>query len=1156
MTEFVHLHNHTDFSLLDGAAPINKYLAKAKEYGMKALAITDHGNMFGVMDFYKACKGAGIQPIIGCEFYISPTSRTDKDPNNKYYHLILLACNNKGYHNLMELNSIGWTEGLYYSKPRIDKESLFEHQEGLICCSACLAGEVPQKLLSANPESAYEVAREYKEVFGDRYYIEIQNHGIEDEVTVLPKLVELARTLDIPLVATNDIHYINKDDAKAHEILLCIGTGARLSDPNHMKFETEEFYMKSPDEMAELFKDYPDAIENTVRIAERCKFELELPGPLLPEVVVPPEYKDTEDFITQLAWTGLERRYPGYKDNEEQREVLEKRLSYELGVIIKMHFDSYFLIVRDYIRWAKDHGIPVGAGRGSGAGSLVAYCIDITNVDPISHDLLFERFLNPDRISLPDFDVDFCFEGRQDVINYVTEKYGKDRVGQIATFGTLKAKAVVKDVARVLDIPFEESNQITKLIPDVIQIGEDTKKVSLPLALEHIPELKAYRDRGGVYEELFDASIRLENLSRHVSTHACGVVIGRTPLKDYVPLCMDQKTGAISTQYTMTYLEECGLVKMDFLGLKTLTLIRNTQNMIRKREPEFDIEKIPENDKATFEMMSQGKSTMVFQFESPGMQKNLKLLAPERFEELDAMTSLYRPGPMQFIPKYIDSKHGVQPIVYPDPSLKELLEPTYGVIVYQEQVMKVAQIYAGFTLGQADILRKIMGKKKKNLLPEQEKKFIEGAVKNGHTEKEAKDIFDMLAPFAGYGFNKSHSVCYTVLSYRTAYLKCHYPSEFYAANLTNEISSGDKFKEYLDYVKGEGINILSPDVNKSEMFFTVDGKDIVYGLAGIKGMGAATVDLILQERSANGPYKDFLDFVRRSDNRVLGNSTMEGLIQSGAFDSFGYNRPTLMANYAEAIASVKEDRESASIGQNFLFGTDEQAMSSFKMRGVNDYDFLQKLELEKNYLGLYLSGHPLDIYKSNWKECVRLDLSKPERIKENIKYDLIGMITDFKSLTTKSGSHMGYVNIEDYNGHLEITFFPKQWALYEAVIEKGRVFGFRGSFREYNGRKSFSCDALIADPSSMKPSKPVATYIGLDESEGSRNAVIDLRNICKKHPGSAALEFHLYKAPDEEGNYTSRPRKIKADARYCVDASQALFEELESCTAVHYVYAE
>ncbi|MCR4676987.1 MAG: DNA polymerase III subunit alpha [Sphaerochaetaceae bacterium] len=1156
MTEFVHLHNHTDFSLLDGAAPIKKYMSRAKELGMKALAITDHGNMFGVMDFYNACKANEIQPIIGCEFYISPAGRKDRDPNNKYYHLILLACSDRGYHNLMELNSIGWTEGLYYSKPRIDKESLFEHQEGLICCSACLAGEVPQKLLSANPQEAYEVAKQYKEVFGDRYYIEIQNHGIEDEITVLPKLAELARTLDIPLVATNDIHYINKDDARAHEVLLCIGTGARISDERHMKFETEEFYMKSPDEMAELFKDYPEAIENTVKIAERCKFDIQFPGPLLPEVTVPEGYKDTVDFISRLAWTGLERRYPGYRDNPEQKEVLEKRLNYELGVIIKMHFDSYFLIVRDYIRWAKDHQIPVGAGRGSGAGSLVAYCIDITNVDPISHDLLFERFLNPDRISLPDFDVDFCYEGRQDVIDYVTEKYGKDRVGQIATFGTLKAKAVVKDVARVLDIPFDEANHITKLIPDVIQVGEENKKVSLPLALEYIPELRAYRDRGGVYEELFDISSRLENLSRHVSTHACGVVIGRTPLKDYVPLCMDQKTGAISTQYTMTYLEDCGLVKMDFLGLKTLTLIKNTQRMIRKKEPSFDIEKIPDNDRQTFEMMSQGKSKMVFQFESPGMQKNLKLLAPERFEELDAMTSLYRPGPMQFIPKYIDSKHGRQPIVYPDPSLKELLEPTYGVIVYQEQVMKVAQIYAGFTLGQADILRKIMGKKKKHLLPEQEKKFIEGAVKNGHTEQEAKDIFDMLAPFAGYGFNKSHSVCYTVLSYRTAYLKAHYPAEFYAANLTNEISSGDKFKEYLDYVRSEGIKILSPDINKSEMYFNVDGQNIVYGLAGIKGMGSATVELILSEREKNGPYKDFLDFVRRSDNRVLGSATMEGLIESGAFDSFGYNRPTLIANYNDAIASVKEDRESAAIGQNFLFGAEEEAMSSFKMRTVSDYEFIQKLETEKKYLGLYLSGHPLDVYKNNWEECVRLDLSKPERIKPGVKYDFIGMITDFRAITAKSGSRMGYVTIEDYNGHLEITFFPKQWSLYEAVIDHGKVFGFRGSFKEYNNRMSFSCDALIADPSSMKPSKPVRTYIGLDASEGDRQAVIELRNICKKYPGSAELELQVYSAPDEDGNYSSKPRRILADARYCVDGSSALSEELMGCTGVHYVYSE
>ena len=718
MTEFVHLHNHTDYSLLDGAASCSKYVAKAKELGMKALAITDHGNMFGVMEFYKACNDAGIQPIPGCEFYISPAGRANKDPGNRYYHLILLAMNDKGYHNLMELNSISYLEGFYY-KPRIDEEALKEHSEGLICMSACLAGEIPQKLLNDYMDEAYEKAKWYKELFGDRYYIEIQNHFIPEETTVLPRLVKLARDLDIPIVATNDIHYIEKSDHNAHDVLLCIGTVKKKSDTDRMRFQTEEFYMKSGDEMADLFSKYPDAIENTVKIAERCNFKIEFPGPLLPSVDVPPEYKDTKEYLSALSWQGLERRYPGYKDNPEQRKVLEERLSYELSVILRMGFDGYYLIVRDYIYWAKTHDVPVGAGRGSGAGSLVAYCVDITNVDPIAHDLLFERFLNPSRVSLPDFDIDFCFEGRQSVIDYVTDHYGVDRVGQIATFGTLKAKAVVKDVARVLDIPFDESNRITKFILDVLPDEAKEAHVSslLEWSIRTSPELQEVRDRGGVYEELFDVSLRLENLARHVSTHACGVVIGKTALKDYVPLYRDPKTGGISTQYTMTFLEQCGLVKMDFLGLKTLTLLRNTVRLIHKKDPSFDLEKVPDNDKDTFAMLSKGDSMMVFQLESPGMQKNLRLLEPTRFDELDAMVSLYRPGPMQYIPQYIDSKQGRHPVVYPDPDLVDLLKPTYGVIVYQEQVMRVAQIIAGFSLAEADTLRKIMGKKKKKEKP-------------------------------------------------------------------------------------------------------------------------------------------------------------------------------------------------------------------------------------------------------------------------------------------------------------------------------------------------------------------------------------------------------------------------------------------------------
>lgn len=1157
MTEFVHLHNHTDYSLLDGAASVVKYIAKAKELGIKALAITDHGNMFGVMDFYTLCKKEGIQPIPGCEFYISPDGLEIKEPGTKRYHLILLAMSDKGYHNLMELCSIGYLDG-FYMKPRIDRKVLKEHNEGLICLSACLAGELPQKFLSDDDEGAYETARWYKEVFGDRYYIEIQNHFIPEEIQVLPKLAQLAKDLDIPLVATNDIHYIDKADANAHDILLCIGTGKKKADTDRMRFQTQEFYMKSGDEMAELFSKYPEAIENTVKIAERCNFDIDFPGPLLPTVKVPSEYKDTEEFLQALAWQGLERRYPGYQERPEQRKVLEERLSYELSVILKMHFDGYFLIVRDYIYWAKTHGIPVGAGRGSGAGSLVAYCIDITNVDPISHDLLFERFLNPSRVSLPDFDIDFCYEGRQAVIDYVTDHYGVDRVGQIATFGTLKAKAVVKDVARVLDIPFDESNRITKFILDTLPDEAKEQSVSslLQWSLMVTPELQEVRDRGGVYEELFDVSLRLENLARHVSTHACGVVIGKTALKDYVPLYRDNNTGAISTQYTMTYLEQCGLVKMDFLGLKTLTLLRNTERLIRKKKPDFDLEKIPDGDPETFAMLSKGDSLMVFQLESPGMQKNLKLLEPTRFDELDAMVSLYRPGPMQYIPQYINSKQGKQPIVYPDPDLEDLLKPTYGVIVYQEQVMRVAQIIAGFTLAEADTLRKIMGKKKKKEMPAQREKFIKGAVAMGRDEKHAADIFTMLEPFASYGFNKSHSVCYTVLAYRTAYLKCHYKPEFMAANLTNEIGSGDKYKQYLDYVKGIGIKILPPSINDSDMYFNVVNGALIYGLAGIKGVGSSTVQAILDERQANGPYTDFLDFLKRNNQKVLNSGVLEGLINSGTFDSMGYNRPTLLANYEAAIKSVKEDKEAKEYGQNFLFGAEEEGMSSYEMKIEPDYDFLQKLEIEKEYLGFYVSGHPLDKYKVVWENCVRLDLSKPERIRELARYDFVGMIVESKEILTKAGNKMGRIVIEDYNGRLEVTIYQQQWALCSAAMTKGKIVGVQGAFKPYNDRLSFSANKVYGDPSQMKPSKPSRVYVEIDQSLSSRAAIKEIRASAVKHRGTAELVLVAYPGLDEEGKVVGIPRKVVADSRFNVDASRELFASLKECESVIDVYSE
>lgn len=1147
MSKFIHLHNHTDFSLLDGAASIPRYVEKAKQFDMDSLAITDHGNMFGVLTFYEACKKAGIKPIIGCEFYTSPKGRTLKDASAKYFHLILLAMDNEGYHNLMELNSISYLEGYWY-KPRIDDECLKEHSKGIICLSACLAGELPQLYLQGNPEEAYERAKWYKELFGDRYYIEIQDHNLDDDKKVNPFLEKLSKDLDIPMVATNDIHYIDKEDHNAHDILLCIGTGRKKAEENRMRFETEEFYMKSPEEMEQLFGKYEGAIENTVKIADRCNLEIKFPGPLLPDYDVPPQFTDEADYLRYLVEEGLKKRY-GDELGQEHRE----RAKTELDVIIGMHFEGYFLIVRDYIFWAKQHDIPVGPGRGSGAGSIVAYCIDITNVDPLKYNLLFERFLNPERVSMPDFDIDFCYEGRQTVIDYVTERYGKDRVGQIAAFGTLKAKAVVKDVARVLDIPFDEANLISKLIPDAMP---DDSKVSIPNILEKCPEVKEIADRGGVYSELFDVAARLENLHRHISTHAAGVVIGQQALSKYVPLYKDPKTGAVSTQFDKTQIEECGLVKMDFLGLKTLTLIKHTEELIRKRIPDFDITKIRDDDEKTYQMLSSGDSLLVFQFESPGMQKYLTELKPKVFEELNAMVSLYRPGPIQFIPKFIDGKFGRIKIDYYDPDLVELLKPTYGVIVYQEQVMKVGQIIGGFSLGTADILRRNMSKKKVDKVKKMRVDFVEGAVAMGRDRQNAERIFDMLEPFAKYGFNKSHSVCYTVLAYRTAYLKANFFVEFLAANLTNEIGSPDKFAQYLDYAKEKGVTITPPNINESIMYFNVVNQKIVYGLAGIKGVGEPTVELIIKERTENGPYESFMDFLKRSDSKVVNSGVLEGLINSGAFDCFGDNRPTLLNNYEDALKSIKSDKEAKAFGQNMLFGEEDYEDAVFKMVPYDDFDLMEKLENEKNYLGFFVSGHPLDKYREVWKNCVKLDLGRPDRFHADLKATFIGMVTKLRSITTKKGDRMAYITVEDYNGSIEMTIFPKLWGPNEGAIKEGGIFGFKGTFKPYKESLSVNLNQFYVDPNLLKPDKTKRVGIEIVRNELNMTSLKEIRHICGKYRGSSEVELDIYESKDDDGKLDGKKTRILVSPAFFVESKAELKRDLLGCEGVNDIFEE
>ncbi|MGD1816878.1 MAG: DNA polymerase III subunit alpha [Pleomorphochaeta sp.] len=1105
MTNFVHLHNHTDFSLLDGAAPINRYIQKAKEYNMTSLAITDHGNLFGALRFYSACKKEDINPIIGCEVYSNPEGHTQKksmgyEDTTKRYHLILLAMNEVGYRNLMKLVSIAYTEG-FYKKPRIDDALLEQYNEGLICLSACLGGEILQLLLADDYPRAKERALWFKNLFGDRYYLELQDHGLEEQKRTNPLLAKLAKETDIPLVCTNDIHYIEDTDWLSQDVLLCIGTGAKLSDKNRMRFDGKEFYFKSPDQMAEIFKDYPQAIENTVKIAERCNLKINFPGPILPASTIPEPFKDESEYLIHLSKEGIKQRY-----NPVPQAYLD-RLDYELKTIIDMKFPGYFLIVRDYIYWAKQHNIPVGPGRGSGAGSIVAYSLGITDVDPMKYNLLFERFLNPDRVSMPDFDIDFCQERRAEVIDYVTEHYGVEKVGQIATFGTLKTKAVIKDCARVLDIPFAESNRIAKLIPD-------ERKMSIEKALEMSEELRAIREQGGVYETLFAVASRLEGLNRHISTHAAGVVIGREELTKYVPLYRDPKTGAVSTQYTMDLIEECGLVKMDFLGLKTLTLIKHCVDLIHKKDKAFDIEKISETDEKTFKMLQSGDSSCVFQFESAGMQKILKQAQPSNIEDLVALNALYRPGPMAYIPQFIECKHGRQPIKYADPALEDELKTTYGVIVYQEQVMKVAQIIAGYSLGQADILRRIMGKKKVYELETQKKIFIEGAAKKGHSKEHAIEIFEMLEPFAGYGFNKSHAVAYSVVAYQTAFLKANYPAEFLAANLTNEMNNPDKFKEYLNVAESMGLEILPPSINYSEKSFSVVDNKIVYGLAGIKNVGEVAVAKIIEEREQNGKYKSFMEFLERSNPKVLNSKLLESLITAGAFDSLNINRPSLLEALPEAVKFAQGIIEDKELGQMSLFEEiEETSFNEFEIPIIEDWKILEKLEREKELLGFYISGHPLDIYKKEIKNSVIFDLSKPDKFVLNQKTAIVATVVSKREFMSQKGKKMAFLVLADANGTIESGLFNKAYENFNNKLEVDSIYGFIGKFKEnYKDKEKIDFEIEnVVDPKDLPPIALSTCNIKLNYNVAKEIGLEELKQIIITNSGPLNVNLFLEK---------------------------------------------
>lgn len=1038
--EFTHLHVHTEYSLLDGSSKIKEITSRAKELGMKSLAITDHGVMYGVIDFYKAAKEVGIKPILGCEVYVAPGSRFDKQPGeseSRYYHLVLLAENNTGYKNLMKIVSRGFTEGFYY-KPRVDYEVLEQFHEGIIALSACLAGEVQRYLSRGMYEAGCEAAKRYEGIFGKgNFFLELQDHGIPEQKYVNPQLIRMSQELGIDLVCTNDVHYTYAQDADAHDILLCIQTGKKVTDENRMRYDGGQYYLKSPEEMAELFPYAPQALENTCKIAERCNVEIEFGVTKVPHFEVPQGF-DSWTYLNHLCNEGMKRRYP---DADEEKK---KRLEYELSVIHKMGYVDYFLIVWDYINYAKTHGIAVGPGRGSAAGSIVSYCLGITDIDPIKYSLIFERFLNPERVSMPDIDVDFCYERRQEVIDYVVEKYGKDCVVQIVTFGTMAARAVIKDVGRVLDLPYAMVDNIAKMVPREIGITIDK-------AIQENPDLRNAYENDAQVHDLIDKSKRLEGLPRHASMHAAGVLISQKAVDEYVPVATGSD-GAVVAQFVMTTLEELGLLKMDFLGLRTLTVIQDAEKLARKKNPEFSIDNINYEDKNVYDMISTGKCEGIFQLESAGMKNFMKELKPQSIEDLIAGISLYRPGPMDFIPQYIKGKNNPGDITYDCPMLEPILKPTYGCIVYQEQVMQIVRDLAGYSLGRSDLVRRAMSKKKTSVMEKERQNFIygnpeenvPGCISNGIDEKTANKIYDDMVDFAKYAFNKSHAACYAVVAYQTAYLKTYYPVEFMAALMTSVVDNTDKVAGYIYACRQMNIQMLPPDVNTSDMEFSVEDNAIRFGLSAVKSLGRPTIKAIIDERNKSR-FTSMQDFISRLYTD-LNKRTLENLIKSGAFDTFGNNRRQMMSVYARMLDNEAKQGKDAISGQMSLFDlVDESEKSQFeiKMPDVSEYTKEDILAFEKEVLGVYVSGHPLDEYAAMWKKHISAmstdfeidDETGEPKVKVDSKATIGGMIMAKSVKPTKTGQLMAYLTIEDLVGTVEVIVFPRTFSTYRNIIE-------------------------------------------------------------------------------------------------------------------------
>ena len=1204
VAQFVHLHVHSDYSLLDSCCKLDQLVAKAKRLNMPALALTDHGNMFGALNFEKLCHVNGINPIVGCEFYVGDDHL--KQERTKYgkknYHLVLLCENETGYKNMSWLCSDANTEGQYFGKPRIDFEMLKKRHEGLICLSACVAGELPQTLLNDTEEAAEQLITKYRDLFGpDRYYIELQDHGLPEQKEINEKLIRLARKLNVPLVVTNDIHYIEKEDAEAQDALRCIGFKNLLNEPHQtMGDGRTEWYFKTEEEMRQLFPDVPDAYENTIKIANMCNLTIhqystpELKG-CLPRFELPKEFqrhddytKNQDDYVRYLVEKGLRMRY------KEITPKIRARAEYELGIIFKMGFSGYFLIVWEFINWSKSTWdnvnnkpkpyIPIGPGRGSGAGSIVAYTMTITDIDPFRYNLLFERFLNPERVSMPDFDIDMDFDYRQDIIQHTRDLYGDPQVGHIVTFGTLKPKQCIADVGRVLGIPLAEVNMLKACIPDspkakLKDAFHPTEKFPAPEGGQLEPYLEDPR-----YTKLFELAKKLEGVNRNTGLHASGMVIGLTALPDWAPIFKDPKTGEVGVQYTMDIIEPCGLVKFDYLGLKTLSLIRYAEEIINRHkkpeDPVFSVAEQSESDSETFDMFCKGDSVAVFQFESPGMQKILRQVGPRCIEELVALNALYRPGPMDYIPQYIDGKWKPEAVHYPDPCLEDLLKETYGVMVYQEQVMQVSQKIAGFSLGGADMLRRAMGKKKPEVLMGKKKEFIEGAIAQGFTEQHAADIFEIMIPFAGYGFNKSHAAAYTVLAYRTGYLKCHYPAEFMAANLTNELTSTDGVPQYLSECKRMGLKVLPPDINKSYSEFDVDNGDVIFAFRGMKGMGKEAADAIVREREEHGQYKSFMDFLERClpltikdeegrEKRPLNSKAIEVCIKTGAFDKLGQNRTTLANNMERAIRYVNDKMNGTDNGQGDLFGdTDEKVYADFVFEELPDLPQMEKLNIEKEIIGSYVSGHPLDEYGKVISTCVTLSSKNMDRaakedkaFKESLAasganswanrnsgkmYTVLGFLQNLRQIHTKTGKDMAFAKLQDYDGEIDLTFFSKTWESLSSKLQSGNVYAFKGRVDGTREQPSFIVDSL-EDVASLKTKSISEIHIELEKNIASPELEFSkIREILFAQTGSCSVYFHL---DTVQGSYI-----VQANPQLTVSSSDETIKVLKEMNIIKDVW--